>query len=176
MNMEAMNKRLDLQNAEFDAVRELAMQMRRIEMTPVVDDDYPEVRYGYEGAVDGAMVAFRNNGRSLDKPSFAVAWNGVATGVNNTAKEKGWWDKERNDGEIIALMHSELSEGLEALRHGNKPDDHIPEFSGVEAEMADVVIRIMDYGKARGFRIAEAIEAKIAYNRNRPRMHGGKSF
>jgi NTP pyrophosphatase (non-canonical NTP hydrolase) len=107
---------------------------------------------------------------------FVEAWNHTAAAVNDTAKAKGWWDKERNDGEIIALMHSELSEALEALRHGNPPDDHIPAFSGAEAEMADVVIRIMDYGQARGLRIAEAIEAKMAYNNNRPRKHGGKVF
>jgi hypothetical protein len=34
-----------------------------------------------------------------------------------TAKEKGWWDFERSDGELIALMHSELSEALEAMRN-----------------------------------------------------------
>ena len=107
---------------------------------------------------------------------FTKEWNTKAIKVNEIAKASGWWDDERNDGEIIALMHSELSEALEALRHGNGPDKHIPDFCGTEAEMADVVIRIMDYGKARGLRIAEAIEAKIGYNANRERKHGGKAF
>ncbi|MBI4695528.1 MAG: hypothetical protein HY749_16040 [Gammaproteobacteria bacterium] len=96
--------------------------------------------------------------------------------VRATAIEKGWWDKPRNDGEIIALMHSELSEALEGLRHGNPPDDHIPEFSAVEAEMADVIIRIMDFGKARGLRVGEAVLAKAAYNERRSYKHGGKAF
>lgn len=108
--------------------------------------------------------------------SFIKEYNVLARSIHQTAIDKGWWDKERNDGEMIALMHSELSEALEALRHGNKPDDHIPEFTGVEAEMADVIIRIMDFGIARGHRVAEALEAKIAYNANRERMHGGKLF
>lgn len=107
---------------------------------------------------------------------FVDSFNQKAKEINQTAKDKGWWDKERNDGEIIALMHSELSEALEALRHGNMPDNHIPGFKGVEAELADVVIRIMDFGAARGHRVAEAIEAKIAYNKTRPYKHGGKAF
>lgn len=107
---------------------------------------------------------------------FYYAWKSLSTYVHDIAKEKGWWDKERNDGEIIALMHSELSEALEGLRHGNKPSEHIPEFSAVEEEYADVVIRIMDHASARGYDIANAILAKIEYNVGRERMHGGKKF
>ena len=107
---------------------------------------------------------------------FVAAWNWNANKVFEMAKDKGWWDAERNDGEVIALMHSELSEALEAIRRGNGPDSHIPDFKGIGAELADVVIRIMDYGRGRGLRIAEAIEAKMAYNARREHKHGGKAF
>ncbi len=114
--------------------------------------------------------------RPFDVSNFVFNWNKIADDVNKTAVEKGWWDKERNDGEIIVLMHSELSEAVEALRHGNPPSDHIPEFTGAEEELADVVIRIMDFAKARGHRVAEALEAKILFNNTRAYKHGGKKF
>jgi NTP pyrophosphatase (non-canonical NTP hydrolase) len=108
--------------------------------------------------------------------SFIESWNRIAEDIHATAKEKGWWDAERNDGEIVALLHSELSEALEALRHGNPTDEKLPNFSSVEVELADLFIRLADYGAARGYRIAEAVEAKMAYNKGRTYKHGNKRF
>lgn len=96
--------------------------------------------------------------------------------IHRMALEKGWWSGPRETGTIIALMHSELSEALEYARHDNPASDHIPMYSGVEEEMADVVIRIMDYCEHEGFDLAGAILAKVDFNSGRPHKHGGKAF
>lgn len=55
--------KIELQKREFDAVAELARHYDAITRTPIVDDDYPEVRHRYEGAVRDLIAAFRSNGR-----------------------------------------------------------------------------------------------------------------
>lgn len=100
----------------------------------------------------------------------------------SNAHAHGFWPQDytptaehnagRNDGEAIALKHSELSELLEAVRDGNPPSKKIPEFTQAEEELADLLIRALDYAHGRGFRLAEAVLAKHAYNLGRPHKHG----
>ena len=107
---------------------------------------------------------------------FLRGFEMVADEVYRIAVEHGWWQRHRTGGEVIALMHSELSEALEYMRNGDPHSDHIPDFSGVEEELADVIIRIMDYARARHLNVANAIMAKIEYNAERQYKHGGKVF
>ena len=92
--------------------------------------------------------------------------------IHDNAAVHGWWEEPREDGTLIALIMSEAAEALEALRKGNKPDEHCPQFSGAEVELADVIIRIMDMAEARGWDVAGAIVAKHEFNKTRPYKHG----
>lgn len=103
---------------------------------------------------------------------FIAAFNKMSTEVHETAVRTGWWDVEGEKGTRIALMHEELSETLKAYRKGNPPDKHIPEFDNATVELADTIVRIMDFGQHYNMRIAEALIAKAEFNKTRPRKHG----
>lgn len=108
--------------------------------------------------------------------------------AHETATNAGWYkdpdtglEISRNFGEVVALMHSELSEALEADRKGLK-DDKLPHRDGREVEFADVIIRILDTAAALGLDVAGAIIEKNRFNKERAdhklsaRKAGGKKY
>ncbi len=90
--------------------------------------------------------------------------------VHRLAKEKGWWDNERPIPELLCLLHSEVSEALEAYRN-NIPEG---EKGCISEELADLVIRVWDMAEAFGIDIMEAVNKKHHFNLSRPYRHGGK--
>lgn len=107
--------------------------------------------------------------------------------VHNVAV--GWYSDpqsgepiERNVGEMLALIHSEVSEALEGHRK-NLMDDHLPHRKMIEVELADAVIRICDLAGYLGLDLASAVGEKREYNANRADhklenriKDGGKAF
>lgn len=122
----------------------------------------------------------------------ADAFNNAATAIHNLALEKGWYECQacngfpltvrggcnacnnaglhRNAGELIALIHSEASEALEAMRNG-----HDIGSAAVAVELADIIIRTLDMAAYAGIDIGRTIEEKHASNMARPRRHN-KAF
>lgn len=132
----------------------------------------------------------------LALPGLAEAVSDLTYIIHNRNVAVGWWTDpktgedlrhstpgpKRNVPEMLALVHSEISEGLEGYRK-DLMDDHLPHRKMLEVELADAVIRIMDLAGGMGYDLGAAIVEKLAYNavradhklenRNAP---GGKSI
>ena len=127
--------------------------------------------------------------------------NELAKEAHQIAVDHGWWSPEPSFGDLVALMHSELSEALEEYRAGNPNvwdacmQDGLPcdketreaygkghcsgleveeKPEGIAVELADCIIRILDWAGKEGVDMESIIKEKMAYNRTRPYRHGGK--
>ena len=131
--------------------------------------------------------------------------NELAKEIHENAVAHGWWEEERTFGEIAALCHSELSEALEEYRNKEQnfycglchytrtktngtdaclscytsalDDKHLmgkPE--GIATEMADCIIRILDWCGHESIDIDQIVKIKMEYNKTRPYRHGGKQL
>ena len=96
-------------------------------------------------------------------------WLAEAVHRNNTT----WWHDpatgerlNRNKGEMLMLIVSEISEAMEGERK-DLMDDHLPHRKMAEVELADALIRIFDYAGAHSYDLQGAFEEKMAYNATR---------
>lgn len=120
--------------------------------------------------------------------ALSESFSGLSESLNRvmalaveTEHDLGWLPNNNRFGESLALLHSEVSEALEAYRirdWGSERDDGKPE--GVSSELADVFIRLLSawaqFVQPHGFDLGDEVERKMRYNRTRSFRHGGKAL
>lgn len=132
--------------------------------------------------------------------------NELSKEIHQTSVEHGWWNPAPSFGEVIALCHSELSEALEEYRSDHptiwyactegeyiqcNPKDiydctmygcenecayRSSKAEGIAVEMADCLIRILDWAGHEGVDMDAIVRDKMKYNKTRPFRHGGKKL
>lgn len=121
--------------------------------------------------------------------------NETAQAVHENAKSKGFFDEPKNIGEMLCLIHSEVSEALECDRkdkyartssyewdliEGSPNDNDFKELfednikDTFEDKLADIMIRVMDLAAFKEIDLESHISAKMRYNSLRPHKHGKK--
>lgn len=99
---------------------------------------------------------------------FANTLNDIADHIHKGNKH--WWTDlhtgtplDRNVGEMLCLVHSEVSEALEGHRKG-LPDDKLEHRSMFEVELADAMIRILDIAAGHKLNLGSALVEKLQFN------------
>ena len=122
--------------------------------------------------------------------------NRLAREAHENSVSKGFYEKEKNIGEMLCLIHSEVSEALEADRKdlythldddlredlnldGSSPNYDTNSFESFvkdtfEDELADIVIRVMDLASFKNIDLEWHIKQKMNYNSKRDYKHGKK--
>jgi len=117
--------------------------------------------------------------RGDGSPQTITEWQKA---IHQYAKDKGWWDPEkpRSFGDLCALFHTEISEAFEEHRAGHaftkvyENPDKPGKLEGVPVELADLVIRVLDFCEWAGIDLQEVMARKHAFNLTRPYRHGNK--
>ena len=126
--------------------------------------------------MNNGMITTQSMNQSVNETSLLTDYglDALAAVLHETAIEKGFWDGDINHDKVgnkLALVHSEVTEVLEAIRK-NKGSQEVVE------EMCDVLIRLLDvYAAMRNsgdiiHSLDEELFNKIEKNKSRPRLHG----
>ena len=117
----------------------------------------------------------------MSYPSYVTEMPDLQYEIRAINKANGWGQDDDAYGNAtnhdivrLALITTEVTEAIEALRHGNPPSDHLPQYPGLAEELADVIIRALDLAQIRGYHMGNVIRDKLEFNRSRGFRHGGK--
>ena len=122
--------------------------------------------------------------------------NKLSKQIHQNNIKKGFFENEKNIGEMLALIHSEVSEALECDRKNRYVNDDIKRYTKefypenednlfkiefenfikdtFEDELADIMIRVMDLAAFKKINLEDHIFAKMRYNSLREYKHGKK--
>ena len=101
----------------------------------------------------------------------------LANDLHITAVEKGFWDNyDKSPNEFIctklALIHSEVTEVLEAIRKEKGEREVMLEFADILIRTLDLYAGMNERWFTRPHSIDLAIEIKSTGNKDRPALHG----
>lgn len=155
---------------------EVVEDERNIDHASIRIDSIPARRTGdilsdlqYETIGFDATIEMRvfHSVLETEEPVKQKTINSWQKAVHKCAISKGWWDWERGVPELLCLIHSEVSEALEAYRNNLEAEKFAE-------ELADVAIRLLDSCEHWGIDLEAAIQKKHKYNLSRKYRHGGK--
>lgn len=102
----------------------------------------------------------------------------LAITIHAQNKAKGWHEEDHHSAVYHMLVVTELAEATECARNA-EPDHYLDAKGkpcGEAVEIADALIRILDYCGYRKWDVDEIVKEKLAFNKTRPHRHGGKTF
>lgn len=109
-------------------------------------------------------------------------------------QDKGWLDTNHSFSELMVLLHTEISEAVEAYRKWGMethdvvvfyaPDPEtgypgaggVPKPEGVGPEMADLLVRLLHTCRRLNVDLVEEFRRVMEHNRQRPFRHGKKKM
>ena len=146
------------------------------------------IDYEYSGAPNeggtsdlASELAYRFDNLISKRKSVKYNVNKLIKKVHKQNKKAGWWNDlysgkdltnkkgepyVRNVSELLIMVHSEVTEAFEGYR-SHLMDIHLPQYNSLTVELADAVIRIFDIAGGLKLPLAEAIQDKLEYNKNR---------
>jgi NTP pyrophosphatase (non-canonical NTP hydrolase) len=111
----------------------------------------------------------------MSDQTVTINFNAVTREVRECNVVHGWYDDERTVGDLLALLHSEVSEMLDAYRkHGFDYAQKDGKPENVASEAADVFIRLIDFCDRYNIDLGSAYRKKMDYNWTRSYRHGNK--
>lgn len=144
----------------------------------------------------GAILKEKMKVSEFVKGIFMESFDNIAAEVHDNAVRKGFWEVENGIldkmidhgwstawlqqtkqafiNQRLTLIIAEAIEAFEDMRKGKTHSEHIPDYTCLEEELADIVIRVMDTAKGYDLDLSGAILAKMEYNSQREYLHGKK--